>query len=272
MTLSAQPTSETHSDFFISRKIHQDHSHKSPLVQEYWSKGYIFLRGLFRQEEVRAWSDECDRLLKQDWVVPQNMRTPFNRNSIVYPERIDPVVDASPLFQDLVRDQRIVDIIRDIFDATPILFKDKLIFKAPGVHGYTLHQDQAWWQLCPADDILSVSIQIDGANADNGCIELVDTQHDRMRTPIGVNANFDRYEDIMEEFAQYECKKMETIPGDVLIFHSLAPHCSSTNVSDSFRRSLYLTYNSESSGNHYQKQWDQYIRRLQNVPPYEFYR
>ena len=72
------------------------------------------------------------------------------------------------------------------------LFKDKLIFKAPGVAGYDMHQDWAWgWQrLCPADDILSISIQIDGASSDNGGIELFPGYHQQLLTPPGMATNF----------------------------------------------------------------------------------
>lgn len=218
------------------------------LTQQYWDKGFIVLRGLFSPEEVATWTSECDRLLQQDWVDEKNIRTPFRMNSTETPERIDPVVDVSPLFAELVQDERILSVLRAIWSDDTILFKDKLIFKMPGVAGYTMHQDWAWgWQqLCPADDILSVSIQIDGASAANGGIELVPNAHRELLTPAGVQTNFTDAELAQIDFSKLE--KLETQAGDVLIFHSLAPHQSGTNTATYPRRSLYLTYNAARAG------------------------
>lgn len=272
MTSSNKSETIGKEDFFFSNQVENASRHTDSQLREYWTNGYIVLRNLFRPEEIQAWSNECDRLLGKEWVHAKNVRTPFNRNSGAYPERIDPVVDVSPLLNQLVKDERILEVVRKIFQSDPVLFKDKLIFKAPGAMGYTMHQDQAWWQLCAADDILSVSIQIDGANVDNGCIELVPGQHARMRTPVGVNTNFTSDPELMEEYKNYPSEKVETVPGDVLIFHSLAPHCSAQNTSDTFRRSLYLTYNSARAGDLYAEQLDQYVQRLKRNPEYEVFR
>ncbi len=233
----------------------------SPLAQEYWKKGYIALRGLFLPEEIAAWQAESDRLLQQNWVDPNNIRTPFRMNSTKAPERIDPVVDVSLVFQELVEDGRILSVLQDIFGERALLFKDKLILKLPGVDGYTMHQDWAWgWQdLCPADEILSVSIQIDGADAANGCIELFPDYHHHLLTPTGVQTNFRA-----EEMAQLDLstgEKMETQPGDVLIFHALTPHQSGRNNAAYSRRSLYLTYNAERAGDLKSKYYEDYKDR-----------
>lgn len=234
----------------------------SRLKNEYQTRGYIALRGLFSSDEIASWSAECDRLLAQDWLHPDNLRTPFRKGSTQTPERIDPVVDVSPTFAELVRDERIVSVLRALWGEEPLLFKDKLIFKMPGVEGYAMHQDWAWgWQdLCAADEILSVSIQIDGANAQNGCIELFEGYHDRLLTPSGLQTNLRA-----EEIAQIDPargEKIETNPGDVLIFHSLAPHQSGRNTANVSRRSFYLTYNTASAGD---LTGDYYVKQHQRL-------
>ncbi len=220
----------------------------------------MILSGLFASEEVSGWSQECDRLLKSDVVDPRNIRTPFRMNSGERPERIDPVVDISPTFCDLVQDPRLTGVVAGIFQDTPLLFKDKIIFKAPGTLGYTPHQDQAWWHLCAPDDILSVSIQIDGASASNGCLEVFSGYHDRLLSEPGVKRNLSP-----EEGAALDARKhvmVETKPGDVVIFHSLTPHQSGKNTSDQWRRSLYLTFAAARQGDFYDQQLEEYKDRL----------
>jgi len=245
--------------YLTSEHIREADRESDPLLREYWSNGYIALRGLFTKDDVRRWSDECDRLLKSEYVFKNNIRTPFRMNSGDRPERIDPVVDISKVFASVVADPRITDVVGAIFRDRPLLFKDKLIFKAPGTDGYTMHQDQAYWQLCPADDILSVSIQIDGATAANGCIELFPGYHDRLLTPAGTLCNFRAEERAQVDLSKGE--KIETQPGDVLIFHSLAPHQSSTNLANVSRRSLYLTFSAARVGDLYQEHLEKYISR-----------
>ena len=252
-TFTSRPFAE---DFLRSSHLASASLEPDPIVREYWSRGYIRLAGLFAPEEIAGWSAECDRLLQSGFVFPENIRTPFRMNSGDFPERIDPVVDISPVFSALAADPRITAVIKAIFRDKALLFKDKLIFKAPGTKGYTPHQDQAWWQLCPADDILSVSIQIDGATAANGCIELFPGWHGKMLTPAGQRTNLRP-----EEFALIDPgtgEKIETVPGDVLIFHSLAPHQSATNTAEVFRRSFYLTYSAERCGDFYEEQLEAY--------------
>ncbi len=260
--------SPVHETYLRSERIQTAADEPDPLVREYWTRGYIALRGLFAPEEIRRWSDECDRLLASEYVFQENIRTPFRWNSGDRPERIDPVVDISPVFADLVKDPRITGVLHGIFRDTPLLFKDKVIFKAPGTEGYTMHQDQAYWQLCPADDILSVSIQIDGANAANGCVELFPEAHGELLTPPQQRMQL-RPEDIARiDVARGE--KMETNPGDVLIFHGLTPHQSARNTADVSRRSLYLTYSAARSGDFYEQQLRNYLAYQRGDNPQVF--
>jgi hypothetical protein len=217
-------------------------------VEEFQQKGFVKLSGLFNAEEIHAWRDECDRLIKLEIVSPDNLRTPFKNPAIPFPEKIDPVVDISPLFKKLAHDERITDLVHAIFQDSPLLFKDKLIYKLPSMNGYGLHQDWAWgWQhLASADDLLSVSLQIDPANKDNGCIELFEGYHDRLVTAAGEERGFNEEE--RKQLDHSNAHLMETIPGDLLIFHSLTPHQSGKNHTTHPRRSLYLTYNAERAG------------------------
>src|SRR5687767_179243 len=83
--------------------------------EHYLRKGYLALHGVFSAAETNAWKTECDRLLTLELVDPMNIRTPFRKESGHAPERIDPVVDISPLFAQLARDERIVGAVRDLF-------------------------------------------------------------------------------------------------------------------------------------------------------------
>ncbi len=227
-------------------------------IADYWNNGWLKLDGLFTAAEIASWNAECGRLLSLDLVHEDNLRTGFRTiDGTKLIERIDPVIDVSPLFQALVDDPRLLTPLRAIFDDRAVLFKDKLIFKLPNMTGYTMHQDQAWWQMCAADDILSVSIAIDGASADNGCLELFPGHHRSLLTPKGELRNLTQ-EEIEKHIDLKSGSLIATAPGDVLIFHSQTPHRSGENTSPASRRSLYLTYSAARSGNLYAAHRDHY--------------
>lgn len=227
-------------------------------VRDYWDNGWIVLPGLFTAAEVATWDVECKRLLAADFVHQDNLRTgfrPVDGKPMI--ERIDPVIDASPLFADVVNDPRVLEPLTAIFRDAPALFKDKLIFKLPGMSGYPMHQDQAWWQLCAADDILSVSIAIDGASTDNGCIELFPGHHRSLLSSAGELRNMTD-EEVAKHVLVERGQRIATRAGDVVIFHSQTPHRSGPNTSQTSRRSLYLTYTAARSGNLYAAHRDHY--------------
>ena len=232
------------------------------MAREYHERGYIKLSGLFTQDEIAGWQEECDRLQQLDLVNRKNKRTPFKTPEIPYPEKIDPVIDISPFFSTLIEDQRLTSVLQAIFNDAPLLFKDKLIYKLPGMNGYNMHQDWAhgWQHLAPAEDMLSVSFQIDGADVANGCIELFEGYHDKLLVTPGEERQFNEAERALIDPARGE--KMETKAGDVLIFSSLTPHQSGKNLANYPRRSLYLTYNAARAGNLREEYYQHYINNM----------
>lgn len=228
-------------------------------------KGYAVLRGLFTEDEVAQWQQESDRLLGlSDIIQEENLRVGFRTRSDGerYVEKIDPLVDISPVFQALAKDERILSALRAIYNDEPVLFKDKLIFKMPGVTGYTMHQDASWWQGFPIESLISVMVAIDGADRENGGLELFWGYHDRFLSTPGELRNLNAEETALIDEARGEL--VETNPGDIILFHSLAPHRSGQNLSNRWRRQLYLTYNAAEHGDlyaaHY-KHYHEYVQR-----------
>lgn len=235
----------------------------SAQLTQYQRDGFLFLRGVFSAGEILQFQAEADRLLASEWVHEKNLRTRPRRlpSGALEVERFDPVIDVSPLFHSAVHSDRILVPLREIFGEEAVLFKDKLIFKVPGMSGYTMHQDYAWWQPqgseseLPGIDpnkILSVMVGIDAANAENGAIQLFPNRHHELLSTPGELRNLNDAEIAVLDASTAVLG--ETQPGDVVIFHSLTPHCSDRNTSTRSRRQLYMTYNARSAGDVYEAQ------------------
>lgn len=244
-------------------------------IETYNRQGYLVIRGALTEHDAKVMQAECDRLLTlEPYVEKYNIRAGHKAyaNGDVKIERLDPVHDISPVFADLVRDERILAPLRDIYMDEPLLFKDKLIFKLPGANGYTMHQDAAYWQVFPYQGLISVMVAIDGATSENGGLELFPGYHDRLRSTPDALRNMNA-----EEIAEIDASTgeiVETNPGDIILFHSLTPHQSGPNLSDRSRKQLFLTYSPSASGQLYKAHYQHYRRynlRNKDQEGYYFY-
>ena len=220
--------------------------------EEYWQKGYTIIKNLFTKNEVIQIIDECERLQSQPDLFLNEIPEADTRRDIygkLSRDRIDPVIHLSPLIKNISENKSLLELIEKIFDSEAILFKAKLIFKPAGTKGYGLHQDYAYYQQTgiPADSILSVQIAIDSANEENGALIVYPGLHKSTLPPPD-----DSPRDVDPSAVDGAIQEViEASPGDILIFHSLTPHFSEANLSQSPRRTLYLTYNVKSYGDFY---------------------
>lgn len=240
---------------------------RSPAAVEYWAKGYTVVPGLFSDREVAAIQTECERLFslfsaEQD---RHNIRVQFRNHESGTPvlDRVDPFSDISPLLRDLGRDPRILAAVADALGEPGHLFKDKIIRKAPGTHGYGVHQDYTNWQEvpAPAQSLLSVLFAVDSSSPEKGGLEFFDGMHRRhyrdRETPSDIfNPKAGLVPD--EVMAGRVAVSPTLAAGDIVLFHSLTPHQSGVNRSDQTRRSIYFSYNAASYGNIY----DTYYRNF----------
>jgi len=224
----------------------------SDITRDYERFGYAIVASPFDASEIARWRGECDRL----WSLPDVADASDSRVDLRYatdgsrvPERLDPVIDISPLFAALERDARILRIASVLLRDDPLLFKDKLIAKTPGTTGYRTHQDFSYIAFFgfPADHQLAAALAVDAAGADNGAIEVFPSRHDRLLPA----ANDDKY--LTEERALDPTSPVmiQLQPGDMLMMHSLCPHRSRPNLTDGPRRLLFFTYNAAAAGDHY---------------------
>jgi len=214
-------------------------------ITRYRTRGYVAVRGRFGAADVALWQAECDRLWQALAVEPGQSRVQFreHQNGTAIADRIDPLLDVSPVFRRVSRDPRIVAPVESALGGTAKVVKAKLISKRPGTHGYGLHQDFPYWQHMgmPADHLLTVQVAIDPATEENGGVELWPGMHREILPPPPENPL-----DVAESAVATETAELIPLSrGDLLIFHSLAPHRSAPNRSTNPRRAVFVTYGRE---------------------------
>jgi 2-aminoethylphosphonate dioxygenase len=216
---------------------------------EYDRHGFVVVRGLYTPEEMAAASAEADRLLKEyvHLKSTRNIRCRWQDN--VYTgectfETFDPVIDLSPICERLARHPQLMALLATLYGEPAHLFKDKLIYKPPGVKGYGLHQDWIAWEGFPRS-FLTVLVPFDRADRANGCTVVYPGYH---RNGSLSPEDGDYHELPADTVAEFTAVPLILEPGDVAVFGGFTPHRSDPNASTRWRRQLYLSYNARSDG------------------------
>jgi 2-aminoethylphosphonate dioxygenase len=216
------------------------------IVTEYQEKGFVHIKSLFNSDEIKLMKSECKKLLQDEakLIDPFNIRT-WHRNhafGIKKLEKFDPIIDISQVFFNIAYSTKLLKIVTSILQGEPQLLKDKLIFKMTGDMGYALHQDFAWWTLVKnPSNVCSVFIAVESTTKLNGAIEITPRKKKVLYSTLGEKRNLTKQEIEVNEL-EADIETIEMLEGDILIFHSLAPHRSAPNISNKSRFAFYPTF------------------------------
>jgi ectoine hydroxylase-related dioxygenase (phytanoyl-CoA dioxygenase family) len=219
------------------------------LKADYDRDGYVVVRDLFPPNLMAAAAAEAEALPEQfrHLVDVKNIRCRWKDNVFTGEctfETFDPVIDLSPGCDEIARHPLLLAVLAELYGEPAHLFKDKLVFKPPGVKGYNLHQDWIAWPGFPKS-FLTVLVPFESADRDNGCTVVYPGYHQKgcLTEPDG------HYHDLPAELVkEADAVPLVLQPGDVAIFGGFTPHRSDPNRSDRWRRQLYLSYNADSDG------------------------
>lgn len=154
-------------------------------------------------------------------------------------DRLDPAYLLSGELHSLCEDRRLTSIADAALGVRAVFFKDKLITKGSGTHGYGLHQDWPYWARfgVPADKMVTLQIAIDASDAANGAVEVWPKANGVLPSPPEDALDVDP--DVVDPG---EGQLVALKAGDVFLLHPLAPHRSGINNSDRLRRTYFITY------------------------------
>ena len=239
---------------------------RTALRAAYERDGYVVVRGLLPRDLIERAAGEALELPRryERLIDKRNVRCRWQDNVFTGEctfETFDPVIDLSPACRDVAFAAPLMVLLHDLYGEPARLFKDKLIFKPPGVKGYGLHQDWIAWPGFPRS-FLTVLAPFDAADVGNGCTVVYPGYH--------------RAGPLTPEDGSYRELPAGTVdeaaavplalgPGDVAVFGGFTPHRSDPNASDRWRRQLFLSYNKLSEGgdqrDHHYREFHERIRK-----------
>jgi ectoine hydroxylase-related dioxygenase (phytanoyl-CoA dioxygenase family) len=220
----------------------------SEQARDYDEQGFAVVRRLLAPELMAEAAAEAAALMKrQDLIDTDNLRCRWQTNVHTGEcqfETFDPVIDLGPVCRQIAHHPRLMSVLAELYGEEACLFKDKLIFKPPGVRGYGLHQDWIAWLGFPRS-FLTVLVPFDRADAANGCTQMFPGYH---RAGALSPEDGDYHELPPAAVDEALAVDLELDPGDIAVFGGFTPHRSGPNRSDRWRRQLYLSYNKRSDG------------------------
>jgi 2-aminoethylphosphonate dioxygenase len=220
----------------------------SEQIETYDRDGFLILREVFGPDEIASLAAEAETLLeRKELIDTQNIRCRWSDHAVTGEctfDCFDPVIDIGPVCRFFAYDERILAPLRQLYRDEAYLFKDKLIFKPPGVKGYQLHQDYIGWPEFP-ETFVTVIVAIDSTEAANGATEVFPGYH---RQGYLSPKDGEYHQLPLSTVEESTGVILELQPGDMAVFSGFTPHRSAPNASDSWRRQLYLSYNAARDG------------------------
>src|SRR5262245_23156680 len=212
-------------------------------VREYHERGFSIARGLFDADEI----DLLRRAAKQDHELDRRSygRADGEGGTVRLSLWNHP---GDGLYGMFARCERVVRSCEKLLGGEVYHYHSKMIMKDPRVGGaWAWHQDYGYWYensvLWPL--LASVSIAVDRATRENGCLQVIEGSHHCGRIAhalTGEQAGADR-ERVDELLKRLPLVHVELEPGDAIFFHCNLLHRSDQNHSDEPRWSMICCYN-----------------------------
>ncbi len=209
----------------------------------YRKDGYLLLKNLFNQKEISKLKEAAlaDRELDKRSYGRADGEGGTVRLSIWnHP--------GNNIYGMFSRSERIVNVAEALLEGEVYHYHSKMILKDAKVGGaWAWHQDYGYWYnfglLEPL--LTSVTIAVDKASKENGCLQVLKGSHDMGRvnhalTGDQAGADMERVNIAKERFPLVYC---EMEPGDAMFFDCNILHRSDQNRSEHSRWSLICCYN-----------------------------
>ena len=224
------------------------------LKNKFDNDGYFVLKNFVKEEFISHLVDEISNS-------PNTVKYFDNLKNL---RRIEKLYNKGQYLRSM--NEKILNVLKNVFDKDFLIFKDKFNAKPPGGEGFFAHYDgifefinsknekkKGWYEY--GDFFVSALVAIDKCNKENGALEIAKSH----------KGNFDQlYENTKKDGTPALSNEVESKTifnfidlevGDMIIFSNKCPHRSKKNDSQKIRRIIYYTYTPSENGSKY----DQYF-------------
>ncbi len=224
-------------------------------IRQYWDDGYVVVPGILSSEEIESYTKRAteiargdlpeggEKMLVRDVRVAKGEYTPEDPEKglwkLLQPDWYDET------FREYPTNENLLDVVEQIIGPDIKCFLTMMIYKPPGLDGvhHPFHQDKAYFNFGPADQIMGTWIALDATTADNGTMVFIPGSHKEYiehefdaseRQNFGILFAKDHEPGHPEEVA------VNLEPGAGVFFHSQLLHRTGPNATEGHRRVLTM--------------------------------
>jgi phytanoyl-CoA hydroxylase len=205
-------------------------------------EGYIVFDPAFGLGEVRAFADAYDDCLErlrgeQKLKSIRDGKLEDGTNTEVYQIRCAHLFH--PLFDELIRDARILDRVASIIGDNLRLILCQGLYKPANTGGEIgWHQDDYYFGVSKANAVVSCWMAFDDVTQENGCMWVIPQVHDQLWEHQGIeSAGY-----VMSEPDETSAVPLEMKTGQMMLHHGATPHRTLPNTTDCPRRAMAIHY------------------------------
>ena len=222
------------------------------LKKKFLEDGFITINNIFNKDLVDKLTDEitsCHDALKY-----------FDNKNIL--RRVEKIYDKGKQLK--ILNDKILILLKNIFNEEFLIFKDKFNAKPPSGEGFFAHYDgvfhfldennnkkNGWYEY--GDYFINVLIALDECNLKNGALEIAKA-HKGNFNELLKNTKNDGTPALTKEIESNTSFDLINLnAGDIVIFSNTCPHRSKQNTTNKDRRVLYYTYSLKKNVDKYQE-------------------
>lgn len=215
-------------------------------MNHYLTEGFVTLKGFLNPDEISTFREiartDLERDAKTNNVIEKGDKSGNTTLLKMWYEANDDIYGY------VARDERLVNIARQIIGKDTYLYSHKMTMKQPRTGGaWEWHQDFGYWyqNKCLAAEMLSIWISLDSSVKENGCLQVLPRSHKLGRLDhIRINDQTVVDEEYLNAaIERFDLLYVEMEPGDALVFDGNLLHRSDANTSDTSRWGYIASYN-----------------------------
>lgn len=216
-------------------------------LDHYNERGWLVVEGVYSREETTSVADLALRLSREEMLerVHRGLTDAIDYDSagMPVPRKLGHPFQTGGVFRKFALNGRLQSMVAQLLGKPPLLVVDQIFMKPPHYGSEKpWHQDNAYFQCSPANEVLTAWIALDDADEFNGCLHYIDGSH---RSPLLKHVPLQNEPHNKTPVAeQIDMKRIScaAVPrGGVVFHHSQTLHTSPPNKSDRWRRA-YATH------------------------------
>jgi phytanoyl-CoA hydroxylase len=212
----------------------------------FWEKGWLVVEDVFDSKQADNVSALAMSIVDKEYIgMKPGYLVDHNENGKLLPRKLDGTFPRDRRFRQFILSPKLLQLVESLLGHSPLLMSDVILFKPPR-HGTAkpYHQDNFYFRLSPADEVVTSWIALDDVDLENGCMRYIDGSHRGAILPHYPIPGEEEYNSAPRQEAIDLSKESAALvrKGGVVFHHCQTLHTSHRNTSNRWRKAYIANW------------------------------